>query len=590
KLSLPDGMSPAEAPAALASTPSVAFAEPNLQLYTQEQAGLVASALMTVQSVVADDPAYVEGKQWSLDNVDAPGAWAPALVASEQTAPVTVAVIDAGFYVAHEDLKDNVVAQYDATTGASVIRPDNPVYSEIDHGTHAAGIVAARTNNATGVASIGYNLCNVLPIRVQDTSGAIYESSVVRAYDYILAHADELNIRVANMSLGAAANDPVTTQFSALHEKIDQAREAGVVTVVAACNSGTKGYNDEGVSVSFTPPFYAYPSDFDGVVSVIALAEGGAAADNGVNRMSSSNYNVAGQRSKNISAPGGSIWGLYGGASEYGYKGGTSMAAPLVAGTLGLMFRANPDLTADRAVQALYESARDLTQGTGMGAGWDDATGYGEIDAAAAVADALDARTFPMSGCTVKLSATSLTYTGKAVKPSVKSVTMKIDGENRTLVEGIDYKLTNSGVVKGTGKVTVKGMGRYTGTATAKYTVSVKKLPVYELYNKKTGEWFYTTSAAKRTAKLKAGFTAKGTAWKAPSKSTVPVYFKKSGTKMLYTTKKTSQGVAFYSYGNQSKAKPVYRYYNAKTKTYRYSLKKLTSSAYKRKSTLFYAV
>ena len=148
-------------------------------------------------------------------------------------------------------------------------------------------------------------------------------------------------------------------------------------------------------------PYEAFPSDYGTAVSVIALRNTNAADPKAVTRATYSNYNrvdesgSAFERDKNISAPGSAIYSTNG-SGGYDSMSGTSMAAPVVAGTLGLVFSANQGLesadvaltqrdasAADHAKSILYATARDLGD-----AGWDPYYGYGEVDAAAAVAAA----------------------------------------------------------------------------------------------------------------------------------------------------------------------------------------------------------
>ena len=495
KLSLPANVSVDQATALVQTSSAIKSASPNHYLYTQETpsasdnatntlvlenanqssqliAGTALGDALGVQSVnvTANDPKFIDGTQWSLENANVTDAWEAVLSASSPNQSTTIAVVDAGFDVSHNDLKANIVAQYDATTMANSIAPDNPNKSQCDHGTHASGIIAADTNNALGVAGSTYNTCKILPIRVQDATGSIKTDYLVKAFDYICDNADRYNIRVVNMSLGSATYKTVTRDvFPQLYDAIEEAREHGIVTVVAACNSGTKGRIDgeSTATKAYYPPFNAFPSDFDNVVSVINLREyTSSAVDNNVTRASDSNYNVEGQRAKNISAPGANIYGLFK-SQGYGYKSGTSMAAPLVAGVLGLMFQVNPDLTREEATEILYSTAHDLTTGDHMGVGWDEGSGFGEVDAAKAVAAAMGT-THRIDISKLPITIPNESYIGEAVKPTVF-----VSGVGITLEEGVDYEVTAGGdcINAGTYSLTLTGIGTYTGTTHATFTI-----------------------------------------------------------------------------------------------------------------------
>ena len=77
-----------------------------------------------------------------------------------------------------------------------------------------------------------------------------------------------------------------------------------------------------------------------------------------------------------------------------------------------------------------------------------------------------------MKTAVLTLSDTTMTYTGKALKPKV-TVTMKVDGKTVTLKKGTDYTVKYTGNKKpGTAAVTVTGKGNYTGTLTMSFTIT----------------------------------------------------------------------------------------------------------------------
>lgn len=79
-----------------------------------------------------------------------------------------------------------------------------------------------------------------------------------------------------------------------------------------------------------------------------------------------------------------------------------------------------------------------------------------------------------LSSATVTLSKTTMTYTGKALKPTV-TVKMKVGGSTVTLVKGTDYTVSyKNNVEAGTATVTIKGKGNFTGTVTVTFEI-VKK-------------------------------------------------------------------------------------------------------------------
>lgn len=321
-------------------------------------------------AVSVDDPDA--SRQWGLESIDAYGAW--ALAKAERS--VTVAVVDSGCDVTHEDLAANVVATRNAVaqvageTDEALLTDVTDEFSN-SHGTHVCGIIAAEANNGVGGAGASYN-AGILPIKIFEGNEAS-TATIVAAYEYVLQQARAYNIRVVNMSLGAEWGE-LEENDEALLAEIAKAHDTGIVTVAAA---GNAGISETGV------PYSEYPGDDENVVSVMALRKSSASAD-GVARLSSSNYNLEGESSKNICAPGSSIYSTSKG-NAYSTLSGTSMAAPFVSGVLALEFAANGALTAEEATEVLYEGARDLGE-----EGFDEATGYGEVDARAAVQAVLE--------------------------------------------------------------------------------------------------------------------------------------------------------------------------------------------------------
>ncbi|MDO4798398.1 MAG: S8 family serine peptidase [Coriobacteriales bacterium] len=298
------------------------------------------------------------GEQWALDSIRIEQAWGIA----KANHAVTVAVLDAGCMVSHEDLKANIVDPYNAQNGSNNVAPSTSV--DYEHGTHVAGIVSGVTNNGRGISGVSYN-ANVMPVRVTDSRGQADTATLLRAYDYVMGKKSARNVRVVNLSMSMVGT---IQSDDALLKKMDEAYAKGIVTVAAAGNSGT----------SRSVPYESYPGDYQTVVSVINLQQTGT----GVTRASASNYNKSGTYCKKISAPGTNIYSTVptSGAGTYAQSSGTSMAAPQVSGVLALMFAANPSLSSKDAMETLYATATDLGA-----SGWDDSYGFGEVNAYDAV-------------------------------------------------------------------------------------------------------------------------------------------------------------------------------------------------------------
>ena len=275
---------------------------------------------------VPDDTYWAQ--QWPLPTIDAPAGWD----ASVGAAPVTVAVIDTGVDTSQPDLAgrlwrntgeiaangidDDGNGYVDDVGGWNFADWNTQLYSASDgdsHGTHVAGTIAARRGNAYGVAGIAANAV-VMPLKFLKPGGG-FTSDAITAIQYAVAN----GARVINASWGGTA-------FSQpLCDAIAQAGASGVLFVAAAGNDGTD--ND---STGSWPANCPAPN----LVSVAATTSTDGLA-------SFSNY---GASQVDVGAPGESVAStLPGGA--FGYKSGTSMAAPHVTGIAAVVLGMHPGFT-----------------------------------------------------------------------------------------------------------------------------------------------------------------------------------------------------------------------------------------------------
>ena len=405
ELALPQGIGVAQARDAIAQSSVIDAVQPNFRYYLMDDTRANPQGLTAGQLASSDDNGNSDGDgegstsdpddagennaqpsdplvPWSLNDPFASNLWGLSSVHALEAWTITrtqgsvgVAIIDNVFNVEHEDLKDNIAVSFNAATDdADDMAGKNYNFSDKNHGTHVAGIIAAEADNSIGVAGVSYN-AKLIPIRTASDDGSFYEDAILDAYDFVFNHQNEYNIRVVNMSLGAYQDtDEWETQDDAILQAIDEAWNKGIITVTSAGNAGT--YD----KVYRSAPFSCYPGDYDTCVNVINLQQ---STSNGVTtliRSTTSNYNLGARKNKDIAAPGSNIYSTMRESEQYGSLSGTSMAAPCVAGILALEFAANPQLSAQEAVNLLYSTAIDLGN-----AGFDAVFGYGEANALEAV-------------------------------------------------------------------------------------------------------------------------------------------------------------------------------------------------------------
>lgn len=274
-------------------------------------------------------------------------------------ADVDVAVLDTGIDYEHPDL--DVVSRTSCLSGTCVNNTGNDGHS---HGTHVAGTIGA-IDNEEGVVGVAPG-ARMWAVKVLSDGGSGAESQIIAGVDWVTARAGE--IEVANLSLGCGCSLP------ALDKAINSSVEAGVVYAVAAGNLNVN-------ASSFSPASNA------NVITVSAIADYDGLAG-GKSAMTCSNYGLDDRKSSfsnygatiEIAAPGACILSTAPG-SGYGYKSGTSMAAPHVAGAAALLAAHNPPNS-----KADVEGIRETLIKAGN-TGWTDTSGDGKLEPLLDVSD-----------------------------------------------------------------------------------------------------------------------------------------------------------------------------------------------------------
>src|ERR687895_309803 len=164
---------------------------------------------------VPNDPLWP--LQWGLRLVGAPRAWD----ATRGSSAIVIAVLDTGIDRTHPDLSGATVP------GRDILDDDSDPADDEGHGTAAAGVIAARTDNGEGHAGMCW-VCSLMPVKGLDATGSGSSSTVAAGIVWAVDH----GARVINMSLGGPGNT------SALANAVAYAASRDVVLVAAAGNSG----------------------------------------------------------------------------------------------------------------------------------------------------------------------------------------------------------------------------------------------------------------------------------------------------------------------------------------------------------------
>lgn len=360
-------------------------------------------------STLPDDPFYAGS--WLLQHTNAAGAWNISTGSS-----VTVAIIDTGFALNHEDLASQWATNPGETgstmagdrcwTGVSQNKStnncddDNNGYVDdwrgwnfvnttnnpqagttstggvgaISHGTSVAGLAGAATNNHLGIASYNWNT-KLMPLEALDDSGSGTSSSVISAIYYAVDN----GASIINLSLGGPTEDP------ALQTAVNYAYVHNVVVVAAAGNCGTT--SDAGCN-GLNAPTMMYPAKNNHVIAV-------GATDSSDTRASFSSYGPA----LDVVAPGsGALISplIDSRTSPYNYTNaysgslyGTSFASPIVTGVASLIRSLRPTTSVDDITALIDGSATKVTAMNGQL--YTDEYGHGLVNAAtaASIADSL---------------------------------------------------------------------------------------------------------------------------------------------------------------------------------------------------------
>lgn len=362
-------------------------------------------------------------EQWAISKVNALHAWARA--GHNGKKEIIVAVIDTGVDYNHESLKTNMVPGYDfAENDADPM--DKTSFQNPGHGTHCAGIVGANGAIENGTVGIAPGV-SMMPIRFLDERGGGDLMNGIKSIDYAIQN----KVHVISASWGAAVPE---SQAKPLIEAVQRASDANVIFVAAAANDGK---NNDKVSM--------YPANarFANTISV-------AASDSTDAKPSWSNY---GRANVDVAAPGDKIVATLPN-QKYGELSGTSMATPLVSGTVALLLSQDPTLTGAQI--------RSIIQATGAKVAIETACNC-RVDVGAAMDVVVDRKmTVVPAAATLKTGATQVFGAVYAEGQ------LKFESSNPAVAE-----------ISADGTLTAKTIGETIVTVTDAKGIVAKSLPIF---------------------------------------------------------------------------------------------------------------
>lgn len=298
-------------------------------------------------------------------------------------AGIGIAIIDSGVMASHDDLSagPRVVRFVDFVSGSSA------AYDDHGHGTHVAGIIAGGGQLSAGRRRGIAPGARLVVLKALDSTGHGRISDVIAALEYAVANRAALNIRIVNLSLAAAVHESVQTDPLGL--ATERAVRAGLVVVAAAGNNGVSPEGRaryRGVTAPGNSPWVLTvgSSSHMGTVDraddiVAAFSSRGPAA---IDHAAKPDIVAPGVGIESLSAPGSRLYAsmspfLLAGTVDTSFAPylsltGTSMAAPVVTGTVALMLQAHPAMTPNLVKAILQYTSRaadqydPLTRGAGF--------------------------------------------------------------------------------------------------------------------------------------------------------------------------------------------------------------------------------
>lgn len=273
-------------------------------LYEREDVFLVQADHYNSFAIVPNDTEYSQGKQTELLKISMPSAWD---IQSYATG-IKVGIIDSGIEILPE-LEPNLNVLLSRSFDSDDSDPFSDTYGQ-GHGTKVASLIGAKSNNATGMAGICWDV-QMVSLKV-----GLEGSQITEAVRY----ATENNIKVINCSMGR------------LGEKgfdLDEYKAISNFPGLFVCIAG-----NDGVDID-TVPYYPASYDLPNIIVV------GASSTSSGKKWSLSSY---GANTVDLFAPGQNIRVLTN-TGSYEDSSGTSFAAPIVTGVVALMIAKYPDRT-----------------------------------------------------------------------------------------------------------------------------------------------------------------------------------------------------------------------------------------------------
>src|SRR5882672_31511 len=307
-------------------------------------------------------------------------------------AGVGVAVLDSGITSWHDDLTNKTSKLYPygnqrVSKFVDFVNGRPLPYDDNGHGSHVAGIIGGNGYDSQGEKTGIAPGANLVSLKVLDQNGQGTISNIIAALGWVAANASTYNIRVVNMTVGARImesywTDPLTLATKALTDR-------GIVVVAAAGNNGKNTLGQlqfGGINAPANAPWVLTVGASSTMGTLTRnddeMASFSSSGPTALDFDSKPDLVAPGTGTISLAVPGSTFYAtkalyLLAGKLPLGSKpylalSGTSMAAPVVSGTVALMLQANPNLTPNLVKALLQYTAQPypgysvLRQGAGF--------------------------------------------------------------------------------------------------------------------------------------------------------------------------------------------------------------------------------
>ena len=312
--------------------------------------------------VTPDDPLY--SQQWAIPYIKADSLWDYTTGDTTQV----IGILDTGVDWLHPDLANKIWINTDEipdngidddyngfiddVRGWDFVNDDNNPRDDNSHGTHCAGIAAAETNNGIGVAGVSWG-AKIMPLKVFQSNGIGYFSQIAEGFWY--ASQNGCTIYSNSWSSGG---ESITIKLA-----MEYAYSTGLIVAAA----GNSQYKTDWPFPPWPPTQPNFPACYNWVLGVEATDQSG-------NNTWFSNFDPTGP----VISDGRPYGSIYYNDNDYNYEmrapgvsflstvpngqyrsySGTSMACPLVAGSIALMKSYNPDISNEQVFAKLIQPVK----------------------------------------------------------------------------------------------------------------------------------------------------------------------------------------------------------------------------------------